>query len=160
MSEVSGGIRVREDMYAGWLSAAVYSAARLRVADHLADGPLGVDELAERTGTDAGSRNGCSRAGRRRVLPRGGGPAVRDHPARRVPAQRHRGLGQGPGAVLGREVYRAYGALANAVRTGERAFDMEYGMPLWDYLNTVRSTSCRSPSPRPRITSGCCARAE
>ncbi|CAM5510253.1 Hydroxyneurosporene-O-methyltransferase OS=Streptomyces fumanus OX=67302 GN=GCM10018772_39400 PE=4 SV=1 [Streptomyces fumanus] len=55
MSEVSSSIRVREDMYAGWLSAAVYSAARLRVAGKLADGRLGVDEVAERTGTDAGS---------------------------------------------------------------------------------------------------------
>jgi SAM-dependent methyltransferase len=40
----------------------------------------------------------------------------------------------------GKEVYRAYGALGDAVRSGERAFDSEYGMPLWDYLNSVEAT--------------------
>lgn len=141
MSEVSSSIRVREDMYAGWLSAAVYSAARLRVADHLADGPLGVDELAERTGTDAGSLYRLLRA-------LAGAGYFREEEGRRFATTPLAGYLRSDtedsvkDLVLfyGREVYRAYGALADAVRTGERAFDMEYGMPLWDYLNTVRDT--------------------
>src|SRR5215203_5489380 len=39
----------------GWVAAAVYGAAKLVLADHLADGPLTVDELAARTGTHAPS---------------------------------------------------------------------------------------------------------
>lgn len=140
MDEVSS-VRVREDMYAGWLSAAVYCAARLRVADHLTEGPLGVDELAERTGTHAGSLYRLMRA-------LAGAGYFRE--------EGNRQFGTTPLAdflrsdtedtvkdlvlFYGREVYRAYGAMSEAVRTGERAFDLEYGMPLWDYLNTVEDT--------------------
>jgi hypothetical protein len=38
-----------------WTSCIVYVAARLSLADHLADGPEGVDELARLTGTNAPS---------------------------------------------------------------------------------------------------------
>ncbi|MGW5733508.1 MULTISPECIES: methyltransferase [Streptomyces] len=140
MSEVSS-VRVRETMYAGWLSAAVHCAARLRVADHLTDGVRGIDELAERTGTDAASLYRLMRA-------LAGSGYFREEDDRR--------FGLTPLAEFlrsdtedsvkdlvlfyGREVYRAYGALPEAVRTGERAFDIEYGMPLWDYLNTVPET--------------------
>jgi hypothetical protein len=54
VGEVSS-VRVRETMYAGWLSAAVYTAAQLRVADHLAEGVSDIDELAKRTGTHVDS---------------------------------------------------------------------------------------------------------
>ncbi|TGB13254.1 methyltransferase [Streptomyces sp. MZ04] len=140
MSEVSS-VRVREAMYAGWLSAAVYCAARLRVADHLADGERDIDELAERTGTHAESLYRLMRA-------LAGAGYFREEENRR--------FGTTPLAdylrtdteesvkdlvlFYGREVYRAYGALPEAVRTGDRAFDIEYGMPLWDYLNTVEDT--------------------
>lgn len=140
MSEVSS-VRVRETMYAGWLSAAVHCAARLRVADQLADGVCGIDDLAERTGTDSGSLYRLMRA-------LAGAGYFREEENRR--------FGMTPLAEFlrsdtedsvkdlvlfyGREVYRAYGALPEAVRTGERAFDIEYGMPLWDYLNTVQET--------------------
>lgn len=39
----------------GWVAAAVYGAAKLGLADHLADGPRTADELAARTGTHAPS---------------------------------------------------------------------------------------------------------
>lgn len=140
MSEVSS-VRVRETMYAGWLSAAVYSAARLRVADHLADGVLGLDELAERTGTHPESLYRLMRA-------LAGAGYFREEENRRfgtTPLADFLRSGTEDSVkdlvlFYGREVYRAYGALSEAVRTGDRAFDIEYGMPLWDYLNTVEDT--------------------
>ncbi|MFD9904607.1 methyltransferase [Streptomyces sp. NPDC059063] len=140
MSDVSS-VRVREDMYAGWLSAAVYSAARLRLADHVADGVRSVEELAELTGTHPESLYRLMRAlagagyfreeGERRFGTTPVAEFLRSDTADSV-----------KDLVLfyGREVYRAYGALSEAVRTGERAFDIEYGMPLWDYLDTVEDT--------------------
>jgi SAM-dependent methyltransferase len=140
MGEVCS-VRVRETMYAGWLSAAVYSAARLRIADHLADGEHSVDELAELTGTHAESLYRLMRA-------LAGAGYFREEEGRK--------FGTTPLAEFlrsdtedsvkdlvlfyGQEVYRAYGALAEAVRTGERAFDIEHGMPLWDYLNSEQAT--------------------
>ena len=36
----------------GWVAAALSAAARLRIADHLVDGPQSVESLAATTGTD------------------------------------------------------------------------------------------------------------
>ncbi|EPH43986.1 methyltransferase [Streptomyces aurantiacus] len=140
MSDVSS-VRVREDMYAGWLSAAVYSAAQLRLADHVADGVRGIDELAERTGTHPESLYRLMRA-------LAGAGYFREEGDRQFGTTpvaeflRSDNADSVKDLVLfyGREVYRAYGALSEAVRTGERAFDIEYGMPLWDYLDTVEDT--------------------
>ncbi len=140
MSDVSS-VRVRETMYAGWLSAAVYSAARLGVADHLADGVSDIDELAKRTDTHAESLYRLMRA-------LAGAGYFREEDGRRFVTTplaeylRSDTEDSVKDLVLfyGQEVYRAYGALSEAVRTGERAFDIEYGMPLWDYLNTVPAT--------------------
>jgi SAM-dependent methyltransferase len=140
VSEVSS-VRVREAMYAGWLSAAVYSAAQLRVADHVADGVHDIDELAKRTGTHAESLYRLMRA-------LSGAGYFSEEENRRfgmTPLADYLRTGT-PDSVkdlvlfYGREVYRAYGALSEAVSSGERAFDTEYGMPLWEYLNTRQDT--------------------
>jgi SAM-dependent methyltransferase len=128
-------------MYAGWLSAAVYSAARLRVADHLADGVRDIEELAKRTDTHAESLYRLMRA-------LAGAGYFREEDNRRFTTTplaeylRSDTEDSVKDLVLfyGQEVYRAYGALSDAVRTGKRAFDLEYGMPLWEYLDTVQAT--------------------
>lgn len=140
MSDVSS-VRVRETMYAGWLSAAVYSAARLRVADHLADGVCDIDELAKRTDTHAESLYRLMRA-------LAGAGYFREEDTRQfatTPLAEYLRTDTEDSVkdlvlFYGKEVYRAYGALFEAVRSGERAFDIEYSMPLWDYLNTVEAT--------------------
>jgi SAM-dependent methyltransferase len=140
VSDVSS-VRVRETMYAGWLSAAVYSAARLRLADHLAGGACDIDDLAKRTNTHAESLYRLMRA-------LAGAGYFREEGTRRFATTpladylRSDAEDSVKDLVLfyGKEVYRAYGALSEAVRTGERAFDSEYGMPLWDYLKAMEDT--------------------
>lgn len=140
MGEVSS-VRVRETMYAGWLSAAVYTAAQLRVADHLAEGVSDIDELAKRTGTHVDSLYRLLRA-------LAGAGYFREEEGRQfalTPLAEYLRTDTEDSVkdlvlFYGKEVYRAYGALGDAVRSGERAFDSEYGMPLWDYLNSVEAT--------------------
>ena len=52
MSETAPARRVLDLMTGYWASQAVYVAAKLELADHLATGPLTATELADRTGTD------------------------------------------------------------------------------------------------------------
>ena len=46
-----------------WVSKLVYVAARLKIADHLSDGPLSVEELADKVGADPNRLKRCLRAG-------------------------------------------------------------------------------------------------
>ena len=43
-----------------WTSRAIYVAAKLRIADHLKDGPRAAEELAAATGVAAGPCGRCS----------------------------------------------------------------------------------------------------
>ena len=67
----------------GWVAAAVYAAAKLGIADHLADGPRSAAELAPATGTHAPSLHRFMRtlAGFG-ILTEGRGAAVRPDAAR------------------------------------------------------------------------------
>ena len=72
-----------------WVSQALYVAAKLGIADLLADGPRPVEDLAATTHTDAPSLRRVLRALRqRRRLHRSKPGRLRAHPARCAAADR------------------------------------------------------------------------
>jgi hypothetical protein len=118
-----------------WVSQALYVAAKLGLADQLADGPRSADELAAHTQTHAGALYRLLRAlasvgvfaedeaGRFGLTP--AAECLRDRPG----SQRALAI------MCGEEHYRAYGELLYSVQTGKTAFDKVYGMPVFDFLS-------------------------
>lgn len=118
-----------------WISQMVHVAARLGLADRLADGPKTAEELARMTGTHARSLYRLLRAlasvgvfsedieGRFQPTPLG--ECLRSD----VPgSQRAMAL------MMGEEHFRCWGDLLESIRTGQTAFDRLYGKPIFDYL--------------------------
>jgi hypothetical protein len=118
-----------------WVSQAIYVVAKLRIADLLAEGPRGVDELAGATGVHARSLYRVLRAlastgvfreeGSRRFALTPTAELLRSDAAE---SQRPLAL------MMGEEQYQAYGHLLHTVRTGETAFEAVFGKPIFDYL--------------------------
>jgi hypothetical protein len=119
-----------------WTSRAIYVAAKLRIADHLKDGPRTAEQLAAAAG----------------VAPRPLYRALRALAGAGVFAQEADGRFRlnplaeplregGPGSlrafavVVGEEQYRCWDDLPETLRTGEAAFHRVYGQPLFDYLS-------------------------
>ncbi len=118
-----------------WLSQAVYVAAKLRIADCLADGPQPVAALAEATGTHPRTLHRLLRAlasigifseddaGHFRLTPQA--ELLRSEAADSIWAM---------AIMMGEESYHAWGGLLESVRTGQPAFDRLYGKPIFAYL--------------------------
>jgi SAM-dependent methyltransferase len=120
-----------------WVSCCVYAAARLNLAQHLAEGPMSAEELAAATESHAPSMFRLLRAlagvgvfsrnaeGKFELTPLGNTlrPGVPG-------SMRAMALAQ-----LG-DHYRAWGHLQHSVKTGEVAFDHVEGMPVWKYYET------------------------
>jgi hypothetical protein len=118
-----------------WHTQAIYVAAKLGVADELADGPKTADEVAADVGAAPGPLYRLLRAlaslglfaedDRRRFALTPLGECLR---------------GGVPGSVRalcvmrGEWQYAAWGRLLDTVRTGRPGFELEFGQPLFDYL--------------------------
>ena len=125
-----------ELLRAGRLSTSIAVAARLGVADHLVDGPLGAEELAERVGADPQALSRvlrlCADAGVFAELEdRRFGQTPLSELLRGDREDSMRGL-----AMLFESPFlrAAWTELHAAVRGGGRAFDRAHGVPLFDYL--------------------------
>jgi hypothetical protein len=118
-----------------WVSQMVHVAARLGLADRLADGPKTADELAALTQTHARTLYRLLRAlasvgifsedeeGRFSQTP------LSESLRKDVP-----GSQWAMAVMMGDEHYHAWGDLLESVRTGQTAFDRLYGRPIFDYL--------------------------
>jgi hypothetical protein len=118
----------------GLLTQAVVVAARLGIADLVADGPRSAAELAEETGTDPDALARLLRAlVALDVLARGDDGRLSATP-------RSRALEGGPGSIgtlaafVGAVTWRSWGALGHSVASGEPAFRHEYGEGLFEHL--------------------------
>jgi hypothetical protein len=122
----------------GWVAAAVYAAARLGLADHLADGPRTADDLAARTGMHAPSlyrflRTIASfgivteRDGRRFGLT----PLGEALETGASGAARSTLLAFGAPAF-----WRTWEEIGYSLETGKPAFEHVWGTPFFDYLAT------------------------
>ena len=118
-----------------WTSRAIYVAAKLHIADLLADGPRSAEDLAATAGVAprplyrvlralAGVGVFCREAdGRFRLNPLA-------EPLREAGPESLRALA----VMVGEEQDRCWDDLFETVRTGEPAFDRLYGQPLFAYL--------------------------
>jgi O-methyltransferase domain/Dimerisation domain len=118
-----------------WVSQALYVAAKLGLADLVADGVGDVHGLAARTGADASSLHRVLRAlasvgvfteaspGSYGLTPLAGLLRTGTPDSMRALA-----------IMYAEEQYRAWGELLHSVRTGEPAFDHQYGMAIFEYF--------------------------
>jgi SAM-dependent methyltransferase len=126
-----------ELLIGGQVQQAIHVAARLGVADLLAEGDARADELAPAVGADPNALYRLLRAlagiglveededGRFGLTPLGA-PLRADDPGSVRP------FALWAGAVS----YQAFGGLAETVRTGEPAFERIFGQEFFDYLGT------------------------
>jgi len=117
-----------------WVSQAIYVAAKLGLADLLADGPLSSEELAAATNSHAPSLYRVLRAlasvgafteapsGHFSLTPLAALLQTATHDSLRALA-----------ITYNEELYRAWGDLLHSVRTGQPAFEYHYGLPVFDY---------------------------
>ncbi len=118
-----------------WVSQAVYVAAKLGLADRLADGPRTADDLARNTGTQPRPLYRLLRAlasvgvFAEDAAHRFGLTPLADCLQSNVP-----GSQWAMAVMAGEEHYAAYGDLLSSVRTGRPAFETVYGQPVFDFL--------------------------
>lgn len=126
--------QMMEMIMAQLVSRLVHAAAALRLADHLADGARGANELARLTGTHAPSlyrvmRTLCSLG----VFTQDAAHAFSLTP---FGATLKSGTpGHAAALILGGEmIARSLDNLLHSIRTGETGFQQAFGMPLFDWL--------------------------
>ncbi len=135
MSELQPSQQLVQMIVGSWVSRAIYVAAKLQIADHLADGPRSAEELAEATGVASRPLYRLLRA------LAGVGVFARDADGRfRLNPLAEPLREGGPDSLwafavmLGEEQHRCWDDLFETVCTGETAFDRMYGQPVFDYL--------------------------
>jgi hypothetical protein len=118
-----------------WVSRSIYVAAKLRIADHLKNGPRSAGELAAATGMASGPLYRLLRAlAGVGVFAQQGDGRFRLNPlAEPLCAGGPESL-QAAAVMIGDEQDRCWDDLIETVRTGEPAFERLYGRPLFDYL--------------------------
>lgn len=118
-----------------WTSQAIYVAAKLDIAERLADGPRSIDELAEATETHPRSLYRVLRAlasigiFTEQSDGRIAQTALSDCLRRDAPASI-----RSSAIMMGEEHFVAWGHLLDGVRTGQTVFDQVYGMPVFPYF--------------------------
>jgi SAM-dependent methyltransferase len=134
MSELNSS-RIRDMLYGSWVAKAIYAAARLDLADLVADGIGGCAELAERTKLNADALYRLMRALASVELFHEDSPR---HFVMTPLAQCVRTGGEDSVKDLalfyGNEVYHSYGRLVDSLQSGTPAFDRVYGRSLWQHL--------------------------
>ena len=135
MSEPTPRDQIARTITSYWTSQAVYVAAKLRIADRLADGPRTVEALAEATGTHPRTLYRLLRAlASVGVFSEGEAGRFRLTPAGELLRADETDSLWAMAILMGEEHYHAWGGLLESVRTGKTAFDRLYGKPIFAYL--------------------------
>jgi hypothetical protein len=135
MSELQPREQLLELMIGSWVSRAIYVAAKLQVADLLADGPRWAEGLAAEAGVAPRPLYRLLRA-----LAGVGVFAMEDDGRFRLNPRAKALREGGPDSLrtlavmMGEEQDRCWDDLFETVRTGDTAFDRLYGRPYFDYL--------------------------
>jgi hypothetical protein len=118
-----------------WVSRMIYVAAKLGIADRVANGPRTADELAAETATHARSLYRLLRAlASVGVFAEGPGGRFSQTPLSDCLRGDAAGSQLAMAVLMGEEHFHAWGDLLGTVRTGRTAFDRLYGQPLFEYL--------------------------
>lgn len=119
-----------------WLSQAVYVAAKLQIADRLADGPQTAEQLAADTGADAGALYRVLRAlASVGVFAEEAAASFRLTPLAELLRSDVPQSLCAMAVMMGEEHYHAWGDLLFSVETGQTAFDRIYGKPVFEFLS-------------------------
>jgi len=134
-SGVATPVALLQMMTGYWVSQALYVAARLGVADLLADGPRLVEDLAKQTQADAPTLRRLFRA----LASVGVFTEARSDAFALTPlaALLRTGTPDSMHALAimyGEEQYRVWGNILHSVKTGETAFNAQFGMSYFEYL--------------------------
>lgn len=118
-----------------WVSQALYVAAKLGIADLLADGPVDCEDLAAATNTHAPSLQRVLRAlASVGVFTEVSPGSFALTPLAELLRTETPGSMSALAIMYAEEQYRAWGELLHSVRTGEMAFDHQFGMGYFEYL--------------------------
>ncbi|MEA2565547.1 MAG: hypothetical protein QOD49_724, partial [Actinomycetota bacterium] len=118
-----------------WVSQMVHVAAKLGLADRLADGPKTADELAQATETHARSLYRLLRAlASVGIFSEDDDQRFSQTPLSEILRRDVPGSQWAMAVMMGDEHYHAWGDLLESVRTGRTAFDRLYGKPMFEYL--------------------------
>src|SRR3989442_8123554 len=117
-----------------WVAQCVWVACELRIPDLVAGGPRTAAELASKCGAAPGAMLRLLRAlASLEVLAQTGDGRFEATPLSEQFRQDVPSIGPYARFVTGPESWRAWGELLEAVRTGQTAFEVVYGMGLFDY---------------------------
>ena len=119
-----------------WLSRALWAACRLQVADAIDEQPASAEEIAARVGADPAMLrrllNALTAAG---IFTCDAEGLYTHGEVSRVLRTDHPGSQRAfVESVFGGEHYAAWGALETSLRDGRTAFDLHFGMPVFDYF--------------------------
>ena len=119
-----------------WVSAALYAAAKLALADHLADGPRSALELARVTGTHEPSLYRFLRTlSNFGIVTQVDGPRFALTPLGEALKTGAPGAARSTLIAFGEPgFWRAWEEILYSLQTGKPGFDKAWGMPLFDYL--------------------------
>jgi hypothetical protein len=113
----------------------IYAAAKLGIADLLADGPRTVEEMARAAGVDAPSLNRLLRALASVGVFAETAPATFALTRMAEPLRTDAPDSLRAWAILTGEIGgRCWGELMHSLRTGEPVFESVFGMPIFEYL--------------------------
>jgi len=135
-NEVPAAFQMLQFVMGFWMSRAVHVLAKLGIPDLLQSGPKSVEELAQATETHAPSLYRLLRA----LASNGLVKVESDGRFALTPLSETLVTGV-PGSLrwfiiseLGQEHYPAWGNLMHSVKTGEIAFDNQFGADVWKYF--------------------------
>jgi SAM-dependent methyltransferase len=118
-----------------WVSQALHVVAKLGIADLLADGPLTCEDLAAATNTHAPSLQRVLRAlASVGVFTEVSPGSFALTPLAELLQPETPGSMRALAIMYAEEQYRAWGDLLHSVRTGETAFEQQFGIGYFEYL--------------------------
>jgi hypothetical protein len=137
-SAVPPNVALFELAQGAWVSQALYTAVRLRLADELTAGPQPADELARRAGSDPAATYRLLRAlaGRGVFSIRKDGRFALTRMGRMLCSDAEASMAQMIALVGSPEHWQHWSDLEYSVRTGRTAVEKQRGVEIFDYLET------------------------
>jgi len=118
-----------------WVSQAIYAAAKLGIADQLADGPRSVAELADASAADADALYRLLRAlASKGIFVESESRRFSLTPLAELLRSDAAGSKRALALMSGDEQFRSWAEIEYSIRTGKIAFEKVYGKPIFDYL--------------------------
>jgi len=119
-----------------WISQSIYAAAKFGIADHLKDGPMSVEELAEVTSTNSDALYRLLRAlASVGIFAEGESCQFSLTPLAEPLQSDVPGSKRALALMSGDEQFRSWAEIDYSIQTGKIAFEKVFGKPIFDYLS-------------------------